>query len=201
MSLFPNPARVPTQLRRLPLLHLRHRSARRGAVTEAPLVDLFGERHRVRSAERGAPCFSTLVQLAGDAVARHYALVLAFDLDADDAFVLDRLLRGRAFVMWTAFDHRDADGRYRFRVLLPLSRPVGSWDLRVLREAVHGELGSLADRRAEPKDHRWTLPCAPRERAELATIHYGQGAVVDVDAMLGTSVHAEGLGDAVGGAA
>lgn len=176
----------PTRSLVVPLTLFRNRSRRRGEAVELPLVEVFGRGPRRRLEERGVPAFSVARHNPGDAIRRFHALVLAFDLDSDQAFQLDRALRGRAFVLWTAFDHReDGADTYRFRVLFPVSRPVNAHDHAVLAQLVDSDLGSIADRRAERRDRRWCLPVCPPCREEFASVRYGDGAVLDVDELLG----------------
>lgn len=179
----------PTRSLVVPITCYRNRSRRRGELVEAPLGEVFGRGPRRRFEERGVPAFSVVHREPGDAIRRFHALVLAFDLDADQAFQLDRALRGRAFVLWTGFDHREDGGdNYRFRVLFPLSRPVNAQDHGVLAALVDNDLGSIADRRAERRDRRWSFPACPPCREEFASVRYGDGAVLDVDDLLGYRV-------------
>ncbi len=183
-----NPFAVPNATSRLvvPLVRFRNRSTRHGELSELPLGEVFGFRPEPREDERGAPCFSVAVMPPGGLVRQFHALVLAYALDADQAFLLDRALRGRAHVSWTAFDHR-ADGAdsYRFRVLFPLSRAVNAHDYAVLAQAIDSDLGGLADLRAERRDRRWSLPTCHPDREEFAGLRYGPGSVIEVDEVLG----------------
>ncbi len=183
-----NPLAVPNATSRLvvPLVRFRNRSARDGELLEVPLGEVFGLRPEPRDDERGAACFSVAVSPPDGLVRQFHALVLAYTLEADQAFMLDRALRDRAHVSWTAFEHR-ADGAdsYRFRVLFPLSRSVNAHDYAVLAQAVDSDLGGLADLRAERRDRRWTLPTFHPDREEFAGLRYGPGAVIEVDDVLG----------------
>jgi len=191
-----NPFPVPNSTSRLvvPLLRFRNLSSRHGELLELPLSEVFGVRPAPRDDERGAPCFSVAITPPGGPVRQFNALVLTYSLDADQAFLLDRALRGRAHVAWTAFDHRtDGDDDYRFRVLFPLSRAVNAHDYSVLARAVDSDLGGLADLRAERRDRRWTLPTYHPDREEFAGLRYAPGAVIDVDEVLGYRLAPTGL--------
>jgi hypothetical protein len=173
----------------IPLLHFRNRTARRGLLWDGTLGAFFGQHHAIRDEPRGAPAFSFALGEPEFAVRSFTALVLAFDLEPDAAFAHADFLAGRSFVLFTAFDHRaGGDGTYRYRVVLPLSRPVDAHDYRVLAVSFDGELGGLADPGLERKDRRWPVPICPPQRAHHATIRYGNGPVLDVNELLGTRV-------------
>ena len=184
------PTRVtPTSELYVPLLHYRNRSIRHGLLWEGTLGGYFGAGHTIRDKLRGAPAFTFGISEPGEQTRTYHALVLAYDLEADPAFLSSGFLRGRAFVLFTAFGHR-AGGvdTWQYRVVLPLSRPVGPADYKVLARAVDAELGGLADPRLERRDRRWPIPVCPPERQHLATLRYGDGARVDVDSLLGTRI-------------
>ena len=173
----------------VPLVYFRHRSARRGERWDGPLGEFFGKRHAVRDELRGTPAFSFAVTEPGVPERRFSALVLPFDLESDPAFLQTGYLHSRSFVLYTAFDHRtDGAATYRFRLILPLSRPVNAQEYRVLTRAFDGELGDQADWSQERRDRRWNMPACPAERHHLATLRYGDGPLVDVDELLGTRV-------------
>ena len=54
----------------------------------------------------------------------------------------------------------DGDASYRYRLILPLSRPVNGHDYRVVARAFDGELGSVADWSQERRDRRWARVAA-----------------------------------------
>jgi hypothetical protein len=171
----------------VPLLRFPSRSSRSGERWPGTLGSFFGQRHVVRDNSRGAPAFSFALRERGQAVRRSAALVLVYDLEPDAAFAHADFLAGRAFVLFTAFEHRAGDdGTYRYRVVFPLSRPVCVDERRVLATSIDGELGGLADPSLARRDQRWLMPVCPAERAHLATIRYGSGPVLDVDELLGT---------------
>lgn len=173
----------------VPLMYFRHRSARRGQRWDGSLGEFIGQRHAVRDELRGTPAFSFAVPEPGFPERRFSALVLPFDLESDPAFLQTGYLHSRAFVLYTAFDHRaDGAGAYRFRLILPLSRSVNAQEYRVLSRAFDGELGDQADWSQERADRRWTMPACPAERHHLATLRYGDGPLLDVDELLGTRV-------------
>ncbi len=186
-----NPFAVPnaTSRRVVPLVFYRTLSSRHGTLVERPLGDVFGDRPTLRDDARGAPCFSVATEstaASGGPVRVYHALVLAYSLDADQSFLVDRALEGLAHVAWTSFDHRaDGGDSYSFRVLFPLSRGVNAHDYAVLARAVDADLGGLADLSAERRDRRWLLPACPPDREELAGLRYAPGALIDVDALLG----------------
>ena len=173
----------------VPIMYFRHRSARRGERWEGTLGEFFGQGHAVRDELRGTPAYSFAVAEPGLPERRFSALVLPFDLESDPAFLQTGYLHSRAFVLYTAFEHRaDGAGTYRFRLILPLSRPVNGREYRVLSRSFDGELGDLADWSQERRDRRWNMPASPAERHHLATLRYGDGPVLDVDELLGTRV-------------
>ena len=173
----------------VPVLRFRNRSIRRGERWDLPLGEFLGQRHAVRDELRGAPSFSFGVTEFGSTERRYSAVVLPFHLESDPAFLQTGFLHDRAFVLYTAFDHRvDGDASYRYRLILPLSRPVNGHDYRVVARAFDSELGGLADWSQERRDRRWAMPACPPERYHLATLRYGDGPVLDVDELLGTRV-------------
>jgi len=183
-----NPFALPNSTSRLvvPLMRYRNLSTRHGELFEAPLGEVFGRSPEFREEARGAACFSVAARDSEFDTRRFHALVLAYDLDSDQSFTLDRALQGRAHVGWTAFGHRaDGGDNYRFRVLLPLSRSVNAHDYSVLAQAINGDLGGLADLREERRDRRWLMPLAHPDREEFACVRYSAGALIDVDQVLG----------------
>ena len=186
----PDPAWEPparTFERVVPLVGFAHRSASRGEPWRGSLGGFFGRRHALRDELRGAPAFSLVARAPGEGSRKVGAVVLGYDLDPDAAFAHAELLAGWSFVLFTGFDHRAlGDGCYRYRVVVPLSRPVGPRAHRVVAAAIDAALGGLAASGLEPWDGRWHAPVCPPERAHLATIRYGDGRVFDVDELLGT---------------
>lgn len=169
----------------------RNRTSRRGYPWQGTLGELFGHRHALRAELRGAPAFSFAVPSPTPGEREFGALVLAYDIEADPAFLQSSFLAPRAFVLFTAFDHRaDGSDSYRFRLVLPLSRPVNAEQCRVLAASLDSDLGGLADHRRERRDRRWTMPSCPAELSRFASIAYGRGARLNVDDYLGTRVFA-----------
>ena len=112
--------------------------------------------------------------------------MLDFDhLSSEAAEGVYRRLKRWTHVAYTSFRHRlGGDDDCCFRVVLFVTRPVLPAEYGRVWDFADRELGQLADRDARDLARIWFLPSCPRERANLARLTRGDGALLDIDAIL-----------------
>ena len=161
--------------------------------TGTPL-ELVGSRHQLRARKKGMRTFSAAVYREGasrgnEGVEAITAVVLDFDHLTSEATeeVLTAAKRW-AHVAYTSFRHMlDGEDDCCFRVLLFVSRRVLPEEYERVWGFADAELGRLADRDARDLARIWFLPSCPPERADLARMTWGDGELLDVDAILENS--------------
>jgi len=161
------------------------------------LLDLVGRRHQPRARKKGMKTFSAAVYAEeakrGNAgVEEITALVLDYDhLPSDAAEAVYRSARRWAHVAYTSFSHRlGGEDDCCFRVVLFLTRTVKPVEFDAVWAFADDELGGLADRDARDIARIWYLPSCPHERLALARITCGDGALLDVDAIVAGALSA-----------
>ncbi len=190
-------------------VRFRDERDRRPAPYEGPVAGLIG-RHRARSRKRGTPAFSMAAYEDGASrgnrgVLEVTAVVLDFDhLDSGIAEDVQRRLEGRAHLAYTSYSHlsKGLDDAC-FRVVLFCTRSMSPGEYARVWKWIDEQLGGRADRQAVDPARIWYQPTCPSSRIERARYHVGDGALLDVDAILSEATgerpadevqHQEGLG-------
>ncbi len=158
---------------------------------QVALWEYLGPRHRLRTAKKGCPCFSTVSYKEGarrsrDGVQSTNALVFDFDhLDNTTAEEVLKHLSGIAHIRYTSFSHH-LEGRDDccFRVILFLSRPVEPGEHRRVWEHTHRSLGGYADQQASDIARIFYVPACPEQRLHQAELLAQDGKVLDIEAIL-----------------
>jgi putative DNA primase/helicase len=155
------------------------------------LLDLVGRRHQPRARKKGMKTFSAAVYTEGAkrgnaGVEEITALVLDYDhLPSEAAEAVYRSARRWAHVAYTSFSHQlGGEDDCCFRVVLFLTRTVKPAEFDAVWAFADAELGGLADRDARDIARIWYLPSCPRERLGVARVTHGDGALLDVDAIV-----------------
>jgi len=155
------------------------------------LLDLVGQRHQPRARKKGMKTFSAAVYAEGArrgnaGVEEITALVLDYDhLPSDAAEAVYQSARRWAHVAYTSFSHQlGGEDDCCFRVVLFLTRTFKPSEFDAVWAFADAELGGLADRDARDIARIWYLPSCPRERLAVARVTHGDGALLDVDAIV-----------------
>ena len=112
---------------------------------------------------------------------------LVFDLDDLDGGQWKKVLenaKSYAYVFWTTFKHLQDDYGERYRLLLPVTRPITPREFRTVWGAVNNMLGGLADKSTKDAARLHLLPATDPSRMEDARIEWHQGLRIDVDRVL-----------------
>lgn len=113
---------------------------------------------------------------------------LDFDELREDQFedVLARIVEeGLEAIVYSTWGHPSVNPLYKFRVLLPFSRPVEKSEWSLFWPLLNGILGSFADRKCQDPSRGYFVPAAPEgtNSEDLILLHL-PGDVVDVDFVL-----------------
>lgn len=142
----------------------------------------YFSKHTVRNDKKGGMVFSPVsyepgAKRSNENVVAVYCAV--FDIEHHGPFdEIKEKLNGYAFSAYSSFSHRDSDPRYR--LILPLSKPVLGGEWPVIWERLNLWLGEINDPATKDASRIYYLPSRPPGSTDYFT-ESGEGLPVDID--------------------
>jgi len=111
--------------------------------------------------------------------------VTAIVLDFDDGTPFETIRLALASIEFAAYStHSHAPEKPRFRVIIPLSRPVTVAEYQVVWMAINAKSGGTADHGAKDASRISYWPSCPQENFVNAFTHHNRGEILDPNALL-----------------
>ncbi len=111
--------------------------------------------------------------------------VTAVPLDYDDGTPFDTILRLGANIEFIAYStYRHSIEKLKFRLVIPLSRPVSASEYPAVWAALNAMLGGMADDGAKDAARLNYWPSCPPDKADIAFEYHNRGAFVEPDALM-----------------
>lgn len=184
------------RLSRIRATRFRDERAKVPESVELPLAELV-PRHIVRDSKAGTGSYSGAVYKAGAmrgnrGVEAMTLLVYDYDHKTPEVAreIVGALREARAaYLMATTSSHvKDGPDDCCLRVVLVPSRPIKPAEYEAVWTEVNLALGRHADPQAKDLARMWYVPSCPAERQEAARYELRDGGLVDVDAILASSM-------------
>lgn len=139
---------------------------------------------RVLSAKEDAPLFSG-AEFEGSRSIANVKHVTQVMLDFDDGILLEQLPETSQKYEYAAYStYNHSEEKSKFRVILPLRRPVSAPEYDVVWEKANEIFGDRADQNAKDAARISYLPSCPPEKEEQAFAVHNEGVILDPDVLL-----------------
>lgn len=139
---------------------------------------------RVLAKKEDAPLFSG-AEFNGSRSVENVKCVTLVKLDFDEGVSLEQLPEASKKYEYAAYStYNHSNEKPKFRVILPLRRPVSAREYDVIWEKANEMFGSHADQNAKDASRISYLPSCPPEHEEQAFAVHNAGAILDPEILL-----------------